>query len=554
MTQSSAELFAVTVYMLDGPLDIERQIRETYRTRGEFTFSEVTVAGRQGVLLKGSIPKEQTNWSAPLGMWINDPELAAIGQSTAAALLLLPTMETSKKTWALSFGMGLHALEQSRIVNGLGRKIAVRQADPDHLKSVTHSRLDQRALVARTSIPGGDELAAYGVGGIADLISRVVATAELEGMHARSVRGDKAIEIRGADAIKLPLARDPKLLLRDLDTLESLLLRPPHIRLSEIEQLQNVKKADTRWSLLQQSLDSALGTSGQDDLGLSWPTETGDAAVPISHFRITGAPRGYRNDDNQEPTLQTLLEPLAALPAGRRVDRLDSMKVQAFSDDDDAASPLLPAKRWIIFETSLPGDAGRYCLHDGRWYELDRQLNTRLTDRTRTIFERVSPLPLLPAWKEGREADFNEKLARTLGGANLDAKLIKCESNSDGFEACDVLTSDGVFIHVKNVDRSSPLSHLLAQAAVSTQTLLQDASAREALRGRVEDAGGDSSWVPDRPRKVVLLMCRDREINAETLYAFSRMRLVKLAEEFQLWNVDLSVQWVERKVGTAEDQ
>lgn len=545
--QGAAELFAVTVYMLDGPLNIDHQIRAKYRIPGEFSVSEVSVAGRSGVLIKGSVPKDQASWSEPLGTWINNPELAAIGQMTAAALLLLPTTEPSEKTWALSFGMGFHALEQSRVVSGLGRKIAVRQADPDHLKSVTHSRLDQRALVARTSIPGGDDLAAYGVGGIADLISRVVAPAALDGLHARKVKGDKKIEIRGSDSIKLPLARNPKLLLEDLDALESILMQPPHTRLSEIEQLQAVKKADVRWALLQQRLDEALGTPGQDDLGLSWPTETGDAAVPISHFRISGAPRGFTSIDNQEPTLQTLLDPLSSLPAGRRVGRLDSMKVQAFSDDDDAASPLLPAKRWIVFETSLPKDNGRYCLHDGRWYELDRQLNRRLTDRTRRIFERPSPLLNLPLWSGGHEADFNEKLAEAVSGVNLDAKLIKCDSNQDGFEACDILTRDGVFIHVKKVDRSSPLSHLLAQAAVSTQTLLQDVSAREALRRRVERAGGNPTWVPERPRRVVLLMCRDRKIDAETLYAFSRMRLVKLEEEFQLWNVELYVQWIEHR-------
>lgn len=553
MTERNAELFAVTVYMLEGALDVSRQIRGSYRNREDFTVSDVAVAGRQGVLLKGSIPKERTNWSTPLGEWINDPELATIGQSTAAALLLLPVKTSVKKTWALSFGMGLHALEQSRIISGLGRKLAVRQADPDHLKSVTHSRLDQRALVARTSIPGGDDLSAYGVGGIADLVSRVVASAELQGMHARHVRGDKAIEIRGADAIKLPLARNPALLLQDLDAMEALLLLDPRQRLGEIEQLQTVKKADNRWRLLQERLDAALGMPGQDDLGLAWPTEAADSAVPISHFRITGAPRGFNDSDDRAPSLQTLLEPLEQLPPGRRVDRLDSMKVQAFTDDDDAASSLLPAKRWIVFETSLEGDPGRYCLHDGRWYELDRQLNERLADRTRAIFERTAPVPPLPVWEGGREADYNEELATALKGVNLDAKTITCDSNHDGFEACDVLTSDQVFIHVKRVDKSSPLSHLLAQAAVSTQTLLQDASAREALRKRVEQAGGDPSWVPDRPHKVVLLMARDREINADTLYSFSRMRLVNLAEEFQRWNVDLSVRWVERLADAAQN-
>jgi uncharacterized protein (TIGR04141 family) len=200
----------------------------------------------------------------------------------------------------------------------------------------------------------------------------------------------------------------------------------------------------------------------------------------------------------------------------------------------------------MVFETTLAHDAGRYCLHDGQWYELDRQLNERLAAKTQAIFDRPSPVPDLPRWQGGTEASYNQLATEKLGGVNLDAKGIICDSNADGFEACDILTPDQVFVHVKRVDKSSPLSHLLAQAAVSTQTLLQDASARKALRKRVLEAGGDVSWVPDRPRKVVIVMCRDRPVTADSLYAFSRMRLVSLADEFRLWNVDLSVLWVER--------
>ncbi|AFR30502.1 DUF6119 family protein [Arthrobacter sp. Rue61a] len=540
-----SELFAVTIYLLDGAMDVRRHIRRSYREREEFTVAEVSVAGRAGMLLKGSVQRERAKWSEPLGDWIDDQEVSSVGQSTAAAILLLPA-RAARKTWALSFGMGLHALEPSRIVTGIGRKLAVRQADPDHLKSVTHSRLDQRALVSRTSIPGGDDLTAYGVGGLADLISRVVAPAELSGMHARRIKGTGPIEIRGADAVKLPIAREPRLMLEDLDALENLLLMKPQPRLREIEQLQAVKRSDARWELLQDALDSALGVDGQEDIGLAWPTEAADVAVPISHFRISGAPRGFNDGTLREPSLDTLLEPLAELPAGQRVRRLDSMKVQAVADDEDPVSSVLPAKRWIVFETTLANDAGRYCLHDGQWYELDRQLNERLAAKTQSIFDRPSPVPNLPRWQGGTEANYNQLATEKLGGVNLDAKGIICDSNADGFEACDILTPDQVFIHVKRVDKSSPLSHLLAQAAVSTQTLLQDASARKALRDRVLEAGGDVSWVPDRPRKVVIVMCRDRPVTADSLYAFSRMRLVSLADEFRLWNVDLSVLWVER--------
>lgn len=546
MPRSASETFAVTLYLLEGVTKAERHLRSSYREREDFSLEAVQVDERHGFLLKGVIPKDRTNWVEPLGEWIADPELAAVGQSTAAAVLLIPT-KTGKQTWALSFGMGLHAIEPATVVDGIGRKIAVRQADPSRLKSITHSRLDQRALIARTSIPGGDDLTAYGIGGIANLVSRVVTTAQLTGLHARAVAGSKPLEIRGADAIKVPLARNPRLLLKDLDLLEDILLTPALPVLAAIEQLHAVKKTDRRWPALQAKLDEALGMADQDDLGLSWPTESADIATPVSHFQVSGAPRGFNGDDEKPATLDTLLEPLGAIEAGRRVERLERMKVQAFTDEGDPISGALPAKRWIVFETSLSDEGGRYCLQDGRWYELDRALNDDLTGRTAAVFARPSPCPSLPIWDGGTEAEYNQRLAESLGGVNLDAKTVVCDSNRDGFEACDVMTPDGVFIHVKRVDKSAPLSHLLAQAAVSTQTLLQDYSAVEGLRTRVVQAGGNIAWVPERPRQVVLVMCRDREVNAETLYSFSRMRLVSLAEEFELWNVRLSVQWVERK-------
>ncbi|MHA7177361.1 hypothetical protein ACX80D_11960 [Arthrobacter sp. Sr24] len=49
--------------------------------------------------------------------------------------------------------------------------------------------MDQCALVSRTFIPAGDNLMAYDGGGAAARVSRVVAHAELCGIHARRVKG-----------------------------------------------------------------------------------------------------------------------------------------------------------------------------------------------------------------------------------------------------------------------------------------------------------------------------------------------------------------------------
>jgi uncharacterized protein (TIGR04141 family) len=216
------------------------------------------------------------------------------------------------------------------------------------------------------------------------------------------------------------------------------------------------------------------------------------------------------------------------------------MKVQAFADDDEAASSQIPARNWLSFETIVGGH--RYCLHDGRWYMVDEGLNNRLTERLQEVFDAEPAIRGLPPWPSGTdEPKFNKVLADQLGGICLDRKLIRCETNRRGFESCDVLTPDGVFVHVKSVGRSTGASHLFAQAGVSAQALIEDASARAALIELVEAEGGDPQWVPERPQQSVLVMGNRKVLNAESLFSFSRMRLLRLADECRSQNVRLTV-------------
>jgi uncharacterized protein (TIGR04141 family) len=441
--------------------------------------------------------------------------------------------------------MGFQMLEPAHIVPGMGRRLAVRSADPEKIRSLTHSRLDSRAYVARTSIPGGDSLLGFGAGDLGDLVSRLVGPATLEGVLASEERS--SVEIRGADAINVPLARDGARLLLDLDAIEDVLEREPHPQLAMIEQLHALKAADPRIPELEKLLDEALGAEDCPTLGLAWPTELADEAVPLSHFVVTGRPRGYGDGGPEEPSLDAVLDPLRKSQATSRVDRLDRMRVQAFSDEDDPASNLLPARRWLSFEPSIDGH--RFCLHDGRWYALDEGLSDRLSERVARVFAAEHPLGELPDWPAGAdEAKYNRLLAEFLGGVCLDRQMVICESHPRrGFEAADVLTPAGALIHVKAVDRSSPASHLYAQAGVSTQTLLHDGTAATRLREIVGELGGDPAWLQDRPREVVLVMGNRKKITDASLPSFARMRLIRLADECTAQNVAISVISVHRR-------
>jgi uncharacterized protein (TIGR04141 family) len=139
------------------------------------------------------------------------------------------------------------------------------------------------------------------------------------------------------------------------------------------------------------------------------------------------------------------------------------------------------------------------------------------------------------------EGDYNVILATSLEGLCLDKKLVRCQTNSRGFESCDVLMPAGVFVHVKMIGRSTGASHLFAQAGVSAQSLLYDASAESALRDMVSILGGGPEY-ETRPTRAILVMGSDtRLIGPGSLFPFSRMRLVRLYEELRRLNVELAV-------------
>lgn len=538
MARSKKPYTRVSVYQIEGELNPRTVLRATYLDRAEFEVTAVRVGNRNGFFVGGFVASDRAKWASIVEGWIDSPgPSVSLRNMTAAGVLMLPTADPDAgRVWAICFGMGFHLIEQARMVPDLGRRLAVRTAKPERLRSITHSRLDSRALVARTSLPGGGSFDDFGATDLGDLVSRLVAEASLEGTLA-SKSGDP-VEVRGADSASIPLARTSSAMLKDLDAIEKILEREPVPELAMIEKLRALKPRDPIKEQLEQSLDRALGEDDTLHLGLAWPTEQADEAVPLSHFEVTGQVDGFPSTGND---VGLLLNGLRTLPDTERVARLNRMRVQAFTDEDDVASSLLPARQWLTFEQTL--DDGRYCMHDGRWFAVDEGLDELLATQLAPLFSSATPLGGIPPWPTTMpESDYNEVLAAHLGGVCLDAKLVKCASVPRGFESCDVLTPQGTFVHVKVVSRSTGASHLFAQAGLSAQALIDDGTARDGLRQLVESCGGDPEWLLDRPRQAILVMGNNtRLIGPDTLFSFSRMRLARLRAECNRSGVGLSV-------------
>ncbi len=374
---------------------------------GDFTTAELTVGGREALLVLGSINTPTVSWAAAVHGLTG--QAVTLGNVTAAAVLLIRAADASQEAghgdadaddldvaWALTYGMGFQLLDPARIDNGFGQRIAIRTADPKELNSLTRTTLDQRARTERSTIPSGDSLRGFGAGDFGELVTRLVAKAEIPSLTA----GSKPIRIRGADALSVPLGKTPEQLIKDLDVLDEILhARAPLPELGVLEQIVALKDPEIL-DRLEQALDEALGSPDGKRLGLSWPHERIDENGTPTSFRVYGLGRQAAAPQDGLPALETFLEPLAHATAGERVERLKKIRVMLYRDANatDSMSFLIPGLRWIAFETDA--DGRRYCLHDGHWYLMNQQYAERLRRQAQQIFDR-DPGIALPDGPQG---------------------------------------------------------------------------------------------------------------------------------------------------------
>ena len=170
--------------------------------------------------------------------------------------------------WALCYGMGFQALDQAEVDPGFGQRIAMRTADPRELSSLTRTTLDQRSRTDRFSIPSGDHLRGFGVGDFGEIVTRLVAKADIPGLAG----GKSPLRIRGADALSVPLGRTPESLVKDLDVLKAILAKPAPADLAVLEQLVPVKNPADLIEPLEKALEAALDDNTSARTSRPWST------------------------------------------------------------------------------------------------------------------------------------------------------------------------------------------------------------------------------------------------------------------------------------------
>ena len=540
MPRKESPSVRTTLYRMREITDLSDAIRSKYLGHGAFTTTSGAVQGSESLLVAGTMHREQTTWAGRLST-LSGVSIS-LGNTTAAAVLVIRAAPT--EAWALTYGMGFQLLEPAHIDPGFGMRVAIRTAQPDAIQSLTRSELDHRARTDRSSIPAGEALRGFGIGDFGEVVTRISGSATVSGLTL----GDASVRIRAADALSVPLAKTPRCLMSDLDAIAATLDLAAQPELQALEQFVRVKNREMI-ERLETELRAALEGGSNGRLALGWPHERIDDNGTPSAFKLLGTGKHYVEAKDDLPNLDDLLEAIERKAPDDRLAGASSIKVQLFRDSDgeEPVSGAIPAIHWLFFEIEISGV--RYCLFDSRWYAMDTDYAQRLQAHVDEIFARP-PAVSLPDWTVSTHPDekaYNAMAAASLGGVMLDRQLLRTTQHPRGFEASDIITEDGLLIHVKHTPKSSAVSHLIAQALVSTDALRHDNEARQQLRKLTTDAGGDPSWLPDRLSSVMLAMARHKPITAEKLFSFSQVTLTRLDSSLVGAGVTLTIGSVKRE-------
>ncbi|MEV1288731.1 DUF6119 family protein [Micromonospora sp. NPDC049679] len=511
-----------------------------YLRQHDFRIEERLVAGAPALLVHGAVPRERAEWCDVLASLTGqDVEL---GYSSGGGALLVAVDD---RVYALTYGtLGRHMIDENLVNRAFGINFAVRALAPDEIKQVRRRVVGTGGRIDRNLVPGGQHIRLYGIDKWGEIVGQVCGRTDNPNLTACRVTG-KPTRVEGSDSLRVYLCIDAEGLIADLREIDRVCQQEsPLADLEFITQIRPVAPGDPRLPELHGRLDDLLASPDPADVGLAVP---GDVVADIEEtrsYRLRVPKSRQRWSRRAELTIDDILAQTRGVPPGERWTALRNGRVTMCSDaagHDEIRST--SAARWITAQ--LGHNASQLLLHEGSWYEIGDRHREFLRDEIAQILAQPASV-VLPAWRPDENEDrYNRRVARTGDGlVLLDRKLLRTAQHHRGIEACDLLGPNDELIHVKRAERSSPLSHLFAQGAVSVDALRYESDARAALVTMVGQQGSTRSIDLDfRPRKVIyaIALGSGKPLTVDSLFTFAQVALYRAMKSLRNEGVEVEV-------------
>lgn len=409
-------------------------------------------------LFTDGVPSHPPRWADYLDPHTPSDLKAILFSASASAVLIL---EASGRVFAVTWGQGRHLVESDNLVQDFGLKVVLNTVAPDQLKSVDAKTIDETTVHTRRDVSRDSSFAAFGLDPIRDLLRAVTGTPR-DSTLAHRLTGSDSLGIHTREQVpdlvglagRLLEAYEDDAYKENFDFIDY--LRPER---------SNARKLE-----LDEALVEALRGREIDDVHLAAP-ET------LDWLDIQGFQYRTRFDSDRldaDPRISAYLD----LYDGSEIsfEDLKGDHLAAVRASDGGIANDWNIYKALVYQVEL--DDHLFVLSAGEWFRVDKDYRSKVEAEV----DQLTKANDLPDADLGTDEDtYNKKAAEKLGALCLDKKLIY-DGGPDKMEICDILTSDGRFIHVKLRGSSSTLSHLFTQGTNSAERLLADSEFRTKAR------------------------------------------------------------------------
>ena len=372
--------------------------------------------------------------------------------TVSAAFLVIP----DDRPFALTFGYGRSLLNLQHFEDDFGLKVTLNAIDKNSVKSIDKQTFDAITKQSREQAARQVNPSEFGLDVEDDLLRAVVGTPSNPRM-GRQLYGRDSLHAIG-------LGIELKELHTWLRRVYSVYLETSYKE--KFPWVDNIRavKADEQIVTLDQEL---VGRLNSEEPGTIW------LAAPdiIDWNRICGFT--YAQTKRMPVLYDMHLNTLREFWAGEiTLKRLQSRQVGAVDEND------LMVTSWPVYKcihAEIQVEDGEYLLTNGNWYQISRNFVDVVDQAVRRIPVYAGELPAFGHQGEKTEPEYNQLACSSRNDLHcMHGNLLNRGAERTAIEACDILSNNHDFIHIKRYSGSSDLSQLFSQGYVSGELLATD--------------------------------------------------------------------------------
>jgi hypothetical protein len=570
----STQSHPLTIYALKKPTDKKRPFLTKDEFLAEITVgkSRVTIPHRehelkefdgaeQRLFVRTPFRTRSPEWTDFLSKGLVDPaSLNDLKVASASALLVICV---AGRQFALTFGHGRHMLNPRAVEERFGIRATLNSIDPQSIASIDKQAFDGMPSLSRIQTSRAATIDDYAMDVESELLRAIVGRAKKEHSEilGKMVAGMDALKIHAPIEIRSL----PKLLKYVLDRSESSDYktrsnedeRGPFDWVDNLFEIRDKDRSDrllsTVWTRLKSGDFENVWLSIPEIL--DWDKIRGFAYTNKREMSSDGIESGSvspREEDLRSESEDT----------GRVVHH--TLDIETFADtfrSDASLSTMSNRKIYVVYDdgSDIPYPANK-CLYAeiaardalciltaGSWYEVKPSFNSDLD----TFVKGISTFSSADYFEYDHddEAHYSRDVALKSQPNHvvLDQDLVSYKGSRNRVEICDLFgkgtggAKKDQFVHLKRGKGSSTLSHLFAQAFVSSQLLHHEGDFRAELERKLRGKSSGLSkkpWVSDN-YEVVIGVINGAKGTPLKLPFFSKINLRNVCYAVRGWGFEV---------------